>query len=76
MVAVADSIRMRMSQEEVLTISVSETGPKLVTNMLVLISVTFSVEKESHPERVGVAQRGRKTCSFISLTFFYSNNMD
>lgn len=26
-----------------LTISVSDTGPKLVTNMLVLISVTFSV---------------------------------
>lgn len=29
-----------------LTISVSDTGPKLVTKMFVLISVTFSVERE------------------------------
>ena len=28
-----------------LTISVSETGPKLVTNIFVLISVTFSVDR-------------------------------
>lgn len=29
-----------------LTISVSDTGPKLVTKMFVLISVTFSVETD------------------------------
>ena len=32
-----------MGNKEQLTISVSDTGPKLVTKMLVLISVTFSV---------------------------------
>lgn len=36
-----------------LTISVSDTGPKLVTKMLVLISVTFSVEVRKR-ERVGL----------------------
>lgn len=30
---------------DVLTISVSDTGPKLVTKIFVLISVTFSVER-------------------------------
>ena len=34
------------SLKKVLTISVSDTGPKLVTKMLVLISVTFSVKIE------------------------------
>lgn len=34
-----------------LTISVSDTGPKLVTKMFVLISVTFSVQRERETER-------------------------
>lgn len=39
-----------------LTISVSDTGPKLVTNMLVLISVTFSVGRGEMKE----SERGEK----------------
>lgn len=33
---------------EILTISVSDTGPKLVTKMLVFISVTFSVKSKTN----------------------------
>ncbi len=35
---------MKKEMVEILTISVSDTGPKLVTKMLVFISVTFSVK--------------------------------
>lgn len=41
-----------------LTISVSDTGPKLVTNIFVLISVTFSVEREQL--RMSEARRGHR----------------
>ncbi len=37
-------VSMMFAAEE-LTISVSDTGPKLVTKIFVLISVTFSVER-------------------------------
>lgn len=38
---------MQVVIKEPVTISVSETGPKLVTKMLVLISVTFSVNTDT-----------------------------
>lgn len=41
-----------------LTISVSDTGPKLVTKIFVLISVTFSVEREQL--RTSEARRGHR----------------
>lgn len=41
-----------------LTISVSDTGPKLVTKIFVLISVTFSVEREQL--RMSEARRGHR----------------
>lgn len=43
---VEQSVTSREKRKKLLTISVSETGPKLVTKMLVLISVTFSVNIE------------------------------
>lgn len=41
----------RVRTKEAVTISVSETGPKLVTKMLVLISVTFSVNTKEHTSK-------------------------
>lgn len=44
--ALEATVTKRQKWKRPLTISVSETGPKLVTKMLVLISVTFSVDRK------------------------------
>lgn len=49
---------------EILTISVSETGPKLVTKMLVLISVTFSVRRDRKHKPFTI-------CSYVQQHLFY-----
>lgn len=59
---------------DVLTISVSDTGPKLVTKIFVLISVTFSVERaQGEMYEEGGAQRKAKKHSIMTALgdFFF-----